>query len=308
MGLSAGDTIGIVALSSAIAPDLLELGLSRLKAWGFKVRVGLDPTINYGHKQYLFSSADAAERVSVLEEFYSDPDIKLIINARGAYGSVDLLGLLDYAKLSAHPTPLVGFSDLTALLLSIYSRGGIGLVHGPALASFGNRDQAVAEHEFRALQRLINGTERLLLEGQVLSPVNSVVQFASGPLVGGNLAVMVSLLGTPWFPDINGHILFIEEVGEAPYRVHRMLTQLALAGVFDHCAAVLLGHFTGCIHRQGLGPTLDDVFKAIFLQTACPVYHCAAFGHTAPNLPLPIGLKAKIINNTLELCAPFVLS
>ncbi|MBN8550955.1 MAG: LD-carboxypeptidase [Deltaproteobacteria bacterium] len=299
--LQPGQTIGVIAPSAPAAKERLEAGLEYIRQQGFKVRVELDPAANYGSSKYMFSSDSAKARARGLHALYKDKSVRAIISARGAYGSMEILPLLDFKLLKKNPKPFIGFSDSTALLLSIYSKAGMVTVHGPSVESMGKAfENPKARANAEALFELLRGetrntmtdfeTYRFIRKGDI-----------KAPLLVGNLSIFTALMGTPYEPDFSGHIICFEESDERPFRIHRALLQMKLAGKFKRVKAVVLGSFKNCVHAKGLGPTVEDVFRDIFQDQKFPVVSAAPFGHDEDNRALPLGVRARLSGNKLEL-------
>ncbi|NLF26188.1 MAG: LD-carboxypeptidase [Deltaproteobacteria bacterium] len=300
--LVSGDGIGVIAFSSPIESSRLERGLSALRERGFAVKVALQPSAEYGKTTYLFGSDSVSARAKAFGEMLEDPEVKVILAARGAYGSLELLPYLDFSALTANPKAIVGFSDVTCILLAAYERAGVTVIHGPSLdscvAKIGVSKEAA--RSFSALLELLEGREINPFRGMTFNRLCGSER-GEGPLIGGNLSLLSSLMGTPWEPNFDGHILFWEEVAEKPYRLDRMLVQMKLAGKFDHLQGVVVGYLSRCEHAQGLGPSAVDVIKNVFKDFDFPVLSGVPFGHELLNLPLPIGIHASIAGNSFEL-------
>jgi muramoyltetrapeptide carboxypeptidase len=209
--------------------------------------------------------------------------------ARGGYGLLRLLPFIEREALLRRPRPIVGFSDGTALLAAA-ARAGLASIHGPVvtqLASLGSADQ-------EALTTLLETPgPRVVLEGlEELVPGR-----ARGPLLGGNLEVFSRLAGTPYLPDLDGAILFFEDLGERPYRLDRLVTALDLAGVFSAPSAVVLGDFSGCREPEATRadmPTADEVLAERFGRLPIPVAVGGPFGHQTRNRALPYGTLCEL--------------
>lgn len=315
--LQAGDTIGIIGLSAPTEQARVERGVAFIEQQGFKARVALQPWAEYGTGRFLFSSDSAERRAQAWGELLSDPTVAAVISVRGAYGSMELLPLLESTALgdllAAHPKPLIGYSDTTALHLALHLRGVVS-IHGPSAESLGRaHDDPAARTGADALFSMLTGRVRDPFAGQslkLLSPARgpgSGTGECSGELIGGNLSVLTALVGTRWMPALTGKILFLEEVGEKPYRIHRMLLQLKLAGALKQLAGVVCGYFTQCEHEGKRPPTLEQVLLDIFKDSPYPVLCGACAGHELPNLPVPFGIRAKIDGNKLEIEGSAVL-
>ncbi|MCB0310191.1 MAG: LD-carboxypeptidase [Bdellovibrionales bacterium] len=299
--LKAGDVIGVIALSAACEPGRFDRGIRALESYGFRTKVVLDPAEYYGSKAFLFSSAAAIDRAEGLSDLYRDSEVRAILAARGAYGCMEILPHLDFKELSKHPKPLIGFSDVTALLLALYHRTELPLIHGPTLESTFSKSSLDPEYQ-KSAESLVG-----LLRGDGAHDRATPLRLISGngneslgPLIGGNLTLVTSLLGSEWDPSFDGHILFLEEIGEQPYRVHRELLKLKLAGKLSGLRGVLLGQFTACEHAKKLGPTCEEAIQDIFKDCNYPVYGFGEFGHVAANLPLCLGQIARLSPRGVE--------
>jgi len=290
--LTPGDTIGVLALSSPCNPERISKGIEHLKAQGFKVKVALDPAAAYGKDTFLFASDTPEKRAAALTDLFVDDSVKVIISARGAYGSAEILPHLDFKKISKHPKPLVGFSDVTALLVPLVEKGKIPAIHGPmvsgALAEAENDSAAAA-----SVAKLLG-----LLSGEISNPLKDITltklkegKNQEGFILGGSLSTLVSLLGTPWEPELHNAILFLEEKSERPYKIHRMLLQLKQAGKLDKLSGMLLGDFIDCEHASG--PDVWAVIKSVVQGFDFPVFSGMPSGHGKLNLPILFG---KFIN------------
>lgn len=297
--LKSGDLIGIIATSSPAKQDRFEAGCRVIERKGFTVKVIGDPYGAYGTNAFMFASAPAKERADNLMQLYRDPAIKAVIAARGAGGVIEVLPLLDPAVFKASPKPFIGFSDSTALLLALQS-WGCPVIHGPHVESF---TLAATEPEVEAsandLADLLLGTRSL--SGAVLEPIAHAGNFG-GTLTGGNLSVLAALCGTPWQLSCSGKVLFIEEINEKPYRIHRMLVQLKLSGALDGVKGVCLGAFSKC--DADLGPTLESVLKDCLAPLGVPVYRGVPAGHIKANTALPFFGTVQLSNNQLTVYLP----
>jgi muramoyltetrapeptide carboxypeptidase len=277
--LRPGDTIAIAAPASPFDHKAFETGISVLKSMGYQVKI---PDSIFRAQGYLAGSD--AQRAELLMNLFADESVKAIVCARGGFGSMKLLPLLDFEVILAKPKILVGFSDVTTLLVAIYQQCGIVTFHGPLVTSLGKG----TEKTVSALMDAISSHKAL-----VLTPSKSVVLNAgqaSGPVIGGNLATLTHLMGTPYEPAFERHLLFLEDRGEAPYRIDRMLSQLHLSGRLEGVAGVILGTFEGC-------GSLEDVYaivKEVFRHTGIPVLAGFELGHGTENITVPVGLHAHL--------------
>lgn len=286
--LRPGGTIGIAAPAAAVDPDTLAAGEERWRQRGFAVARRDDLLARH---RYL--AGDDARRASELMELVSDPKVDAIVCARGGYGSPRILGRLDAATVRAARKPLVGFSDVTALLL--WQRRAAGLVgfHGPML----DRGGDLRDEELDALVAALTGSST---PAPVWRGHEGAGARAEGRLTGGSLTMVVGSLGTPWEIDARGAILLLEDRGERPYRIDRLLQQLRSAGKLDRVAGVGLGRFDGCDEPNG-SVTAAEVLREVLDALGVPWVAGLPFGHGAPNLPWPLGARARLDGARAEL-------
>lgn len=222
---------------------------------------------------------------------FQDRRIMAVFCARGGYGSLRLLDKIQYDLIKENPKILVGYSDITALLMAVHVKTGLVTFHGPMVSGLATRDQG----NWDSLHGLITSSQPLVLsfrEGAVLLPGR-----ARGPLLGGNLSLICHLLGTAFLPSLAGCIMFFEERGEALYRLDRMLTQLKLSGHLRQVSAVLAGQFEKCGDREGIDALLMDIFSDLDI----PVVTDFPVGHGLRNQALPLGLVAELDTNRMTL-------
>ncbi|HZG07593.1 MAG TPA: LD-carboxypeptidase [Allosphingosinicella sp.] len=294
--LRAGDTVGLVE-PAGFTDDAFDLALviDTVKAMGLVPKPAPHLAARWG---YLAGKDEA--RAADLNAMFADKEVKAIFAVRGGWGSARILPHLDWATIARNPKLLTGFSDITALHMAIAAKAGFTTIHGPnAAGSWG----AQSWESFRALafeaatptysnptpseDRLVQRAGRI----RTIRPGR-----ASGPLLGGNLTVLSSLVGTPYLPDFTGAILFLEDIDEAEYRIDRMLTQLALAGILGKLAGMVFGQCTDCRARGPSfgGFTLSEVLTQHFVPLGIPVFQGAGFGHVANQFSLPVGIAAEI--------------
>jgi muramoyltetrapeptide carboxypeptidase len=295
--------IGIIALSSPCRRDIYEDALRYLHEQGLGTRVALDPIREYGKDNHLFSSDSAQNRAGALHELFADPEIELILSARGAYGSMEILPYLDFDLLAKNRKPLIGFSDTTAILLALAEKAQCPCYHGPSLSSLSSLvNEGKGRADFSRTMDLLRGASRKLFGDMKLERSGTAGEILGG-LTGGNLTLIAALSGTPWQPDLGGKILFFEEVGVKPYAIHRLLLQMKISGQLSDISGVIVGSLSGCEHPRGLGPSTRRVILEVFEDQKTPIFWGAPFGHDAPNHPVPLGVMARITSdNRLELC------
>ena len=289
--LKFGNTIGLIAPSGAMRTEgAIERAVTETERMGFKVKLGESAGKKYG---YLSGTDDV--RAPDINAMFADNEVDAIFCIRGGYGAMRILDKLDYDLIAKHPKIFVGFSDITALHIALLNRCGLATFHAPMPVGWSNGplDEFSRESMYKALMHaepvgeLINPPE---YPKQTVNPGQ-----AEGLLVGGNLMLMASSLGTPWEIDTKGRIVFIEEVGERTYCVDRMLTQLRLAGKFDDCAGVVFGDFADCpIEYPEYGLSLEEIIRDVAAPCGKPIFTGLRCGHCTPKLTLPFGVKCRM--------------
>ncbi len=238
-----------------------------------------------------FLAGSDDRRAEELNRYLRDPEVRGIVCARGGYGVMRILDRLDAAALKRDPKPIVGFSDVTALLLWSVVEAQVLPIHGPMVVQLGKLPAGDVEWLFRLL-------ETPEAPGAVPAELARVGKrgggTVAGRLVGGNLEIVSRLVGTPWELDTGAGVLFIEEVGERPYRVDRMLTQLKLAKGLDGVRAIAVGDFTRCNEPDGAPPSVDEVIDERLTAFEIPGLSGLPVGHGDRNLALPIGAACAV--------------
>jgi muramoyltetrapeptide carboxypeptidase len=310
--LKLGDTIEIIAPAKYLDKERVTLATKRLEEMGFKVRI---PKNLFRKKGFLGGSDE--ERAAELMAAFADPDVKAIMPGTGGYGTTRIVDTLDYEVIRRNPKILVGFSDITALHIAISQRTGLVTFHSP-LPEWGlgvdkNLSPFAAKWFWRAiLAKEYSGQKAgytifthpsdppqpgdTMLFEDVPQPVTIRGGKARGRLIGGNLSVLHALMGTPYEMHTDDRILFLEDVGEAPYRVDRMLSTLRLAGKFDHVAGVILGQFSARKNEAKWDDdaSIDDVLTDYFGKLNVPVVNHFPVGHVRYNATLPVGAIAEL--------------
>ena len=278
-GLPSGSAIGIVAPSGPYDPKRFDKGIDVIRALGYTVVIPEGLPIRNG-----FLAGTDEHRAAILIDMFRNPDIQGIICARGGYGSMRILDLIDYDTIRENPKVFIGFSDISALISSIYQRSNLVTFHGPVVTSLGSASQATID----ALLNAITSQERIAVKAK--EPVIIRPGTCSGVVSGGNLATLCHLLGTSHTPDLEGHILVIEDIDEAPYRIDRMLFQMKMAGCFEGLKGIILGSFEKCGARE----EIFDLVNRIFDDTHIPILAGFDFGHGSVNITIPTGIKAEL--------------
>ena len=277
--LRPGDTVGIAAPASPFDAEQFYLGVGLLETAGFKILVPKNLFLKNG-----YLAGTDSQRAALFMDMFTNPVVKAVLCARGGYGSMRILPLIDYKCIREKPKIVVGFSDVTALLAALYGRCGLVTFHGPVVAGLPGLD----EQSLTALTSAIGGPAPVDIsapQGETVCPGSG-----TGPVLAGNLTTLCHLIGTPYMPPVQGHLLLLEDRGEAPYRVDRMLSQLRLAGCFEAIAGLAFGSFDDCGHPDELARIFADHFS----DGRFPVLTGLAVGHGKRNLTIPIGMTATL--------------
>ena len=272
-----GDCIGIAAPASPFEKEPFVKGLEVLKKMGLKIYLPDDLFVQDG---YLAGSD--YHRARSLHRLFADPKINAIICARGGFGTLRILPLLDFALIRKNPKILVGFSDITALLEALGTHCNLVTLHGPTVTSLAQTDSATINTLHQAL--FSNGPHYL--------PAQTVIKpgACTGMLAGGNLTTLCHLVGTPFEADFFGKILFLEERGEKTYRIDRMLIQMQMAGAFRGLRGIILGDFQDC----GSLNNINNIMKNMFKTSNIPIMAGLDAGHGTTNLTIPLGTTATL--------------
>lgn len=284
--LKAGDRVALVAPASSFAPAEVEAGVAEL------ARLGLEAVYDDAiFAKATFVAGSVETRVRAILQAWRDPGIAALVAIRGGYGSAQLLPHLDPEAMLAARKALIGYSDITALL-NLYVRHGLVAIHGPMIdRRFARGAAAYDEGTFRKVMMQAEPA------GDLRPPQLESLRpgTASGVLVGGTLTQLMASMGTPWaFDPPHGAIIFLEDIGERPYRIHRLLTQAAQAGVFVNASAIVFGEFPGC-DEPGGDPVIRDVLREFTADFSGPVLLNFPSGHSqGPTWTLPFGVRAEV--------------
>jgi muramoyltetrapeptide carboxypeptidase len=277
--LKPGDTIGIVAPAGPFEPEKFMKGKSVLESMGFQTVFEEGIFQKHG-----FLAGTDIQRADQVNRLFADTTVQAIFCARGGYGSMRILSLLDFETIQTYPKIFLGFSDISALLSVIYDRCSLVTFHGPVVTTLAK----ATEKTIMAMKTVLTSDAPLELtpeNGKVIKP-----GVCSGLVAGGNLTTLCHLVGTSFEPNFKGKILLIEDVGEMPYRIDRMLTQMKLAGCFNKIAGLILGTFKEC----GQLNEIVDIFNDVFEDTDIPILAGFEVGHGEHNLTIPMGLGATL--------------
>jgi len=290
--LRRGDLVGIVAPASPLPdPERLKHGIRYLERLGYRVQLGRHLQSTHG-----FFAGQDSDRAADLNDMANDRRVRAIFCLRGGYGSARLLPLLDYGALRRDPKILVGFSDLTALGLALWRKIGLVTFSGPLVGvEFAARPTAFTEEHFWRL--LTSARKPGILphpNGRLLQPLTPGT--ADGPLLPANLALLLSLFGTPFAPNLRDTLLVVEDVGEQPHRIDRMFTQLNLSGSLRRVAGLVTGAFTHCqpANPKSPGFPLRQILQDTAAHVRGPMATGLAYGHQANRVTLPVGLPARL--------------
>lgn len=298
--ISPGDTIGIIAPASPVFErQALLKAQKHWEALGFNVRFA--PHID-NHLRYLAGSDQ--DRASDVMSMFTDHSIDAIIALRGGYGSIRLLPYLDFTLIKDNPKILMGYSDITTLLLAIHRMTGLVTFHGPVGLSTYNEYSTRFIMETLTRCKPVSNIPPPEETFPMLANQRKFPKSVQAPLTGGNLSLIVATLGTPYEIETNDHILFIEEVGEEPYRIDRMLTQLAQAGKLEKIRGIIFDQCSGCgpsDYKPAFDNTfsVEEVIRDRLADLDCPVLINASIGHVADKPILPLGIRAELDPNSL---------
>lgn len=284
-----GDCIGITAPASPAELSATWVAVGFLESMGYVVRLGWTALVQKG-----FLAGSDGLRAAELNAFFADESVAAILCLRGGYGAARLLPALDYELIAQHPKLFIGYSDITALHTALYQRSSLITVHGPVAVQLPDAAGYTKSVFCAGLRGALGGEVKL-------PPENTLVPFiagrAQGRLVGGNLAVLASLVGTPYELDASGCILFLEETGEALYRIDRLLNQLWQSGLLGRISGLIFGDFTDC--NGGAGCCTDEVIRYYANLCAKPTAFGLPVGHGRYNMFLPFGVMT-ILDCTSE--------
>jgi muramoyltetrapeptide carboxypeptidase len=292
--LKEGDTVGLVLpASQAFEADHIGRAREQLEALGFRVKVG-----KHAYDRHGYLAGTDRDRAADLNAMFADPEVAGISCFTGGWGTPRLLPYLDYPMIRKNPKVLIGFSDITALLNAVQMKTGLVTFHGP------NADSRYEQYTLANFRRVVMSAEPI---GTISNPSKRDEELtnrdhrvitisggrAKGRIVGGNLTLISTTMGTPYEIDTTGAILFLEDVDEALYRVDRMLTQLWLAGKLEKIAGFAFGRCTECPVR-GPSLSLGEILRERFGGRGVPAVSNLAFGHLEKKMTLPLGMEATL--------------
>lgn len=277
--LSPGDVIGIAAPAGPFDEELFQQGVSAVKDMGFEVMVPK----NLQHPVGYLAGADK-HRASLLNDLFRATEVKAIICARGGYGSMRVLDLMDFDLPGLYPKLFLGFSDISALISSIITKGRMMAFHGPNITTLGKASLQTKTSFYRA----VTSNQPLVIQSRNTRVIRTGK--GTGIVSGGNLATLSHLLGTPYAPTYKGCIFVMEDIGEAPYKIDRMLFQMKMAGCFKGVAGLILGSF----HKCGSYGAICEIVDNIFENVQIPILGGFDIGHGGDNITIPMGIMASL--------------
>ncbi|MCJ8279399.1 MAG: LD-carboxypeptidase [Rivularia sp. ALOHA_DT_140] len=288
--LKVGDTVGLISPAGIINPEDVREAKEVFTALGLKVKPGRHILDRYG-----YLAGTDKNRASDVNAMFTDKSIKAIIAMRGGWGGNRILPLLNYNSIRANPKIIMGYSDITSLLLAITARSGLVTFHGPVATSTWNNFtlKYVKSILFDGQIVTMNNTFVTQLRREIITPGT-----ARGRLIGGNLSVINSMLGSPYLPEWKGNIFFIEDIGEDIYRIDRMLVQLKNAGILNQLSGFVFGQCTRCSMGDEPSLTLIQVLQDHIRPLNIPAWYGSMIGHIRDKFTVPIGVEVEINANT----------
>lgn len=294
--LKAGDTIGLVAPSSPVPSERIDRCVSLLQDMGYRVKEGSNCRKVY----HGYLAGTDAERARDINDMFADEEVKAIFCLRGGNGSVRIMDLLDYDMIKQNPKIFVGYSDITNLLMAFNTLCGFVTYHGPMVSSnmLDNYDSYTKE----SFEAVLNMKDQYTFrnpedrEMQVLVP-----GCAKGQLIGGNLSLLINMLGTYWAPDYHNKILFIEDIYESVPNVDRMICQMKALGIFDRIAGLLIGDFSDCENEYDSHFLINEYIRDQFADLKVPVMYNVGVGHCYPTGSLIMGCECEMNTDKKEI-------
>jgi muramoyltetrapeptide carboxypeptidase len=293
--LKPGDTIGLITPASPITEEQLDKAIQNIEDLGFKLA--------YNRRRLLARNGYLAGkdivRADEINRMFDNKDIDGIWCIRGGYGVTRMLDMLNYKVIRQNPKPLIGYSDVTALHQAIFKKTGLVCFHGPVGASeFTSYTQKYVRQvisETNAPFKIEASPQNEAMENRVYNSYVINDGIAEGRLIGGNLTLVSSLVGTPYDISYKDKLVFLEDVGEKPYRIDRMLTQMLSAGKFDKVKGIILGVFYNCEASESENSlTLAEMFEDRLGALNIPVIYGMSFGHISNQFTLPLGINARL--------------
>jgi muramoyltetrapeptide carboxypeptidase len=277
--LRSGDTIGIVAPASPFDRGIFDQGVEAIRSMGFRIFI---PDELFREKGYLAGSDE--HRAKLVNQLFLDDTINAIVCAKGGFGTIRVLPFLDFGVIANNPKVLIGHSDITALVAAIYTKCSLVTFHGPLVTTLAEAPEITKQMMLAA----ISSDSQLEIKpnkGITIRPGK-----VEGPVIGGNLTTLCHLVGTPFEPMFKRHILFLEDRGEANYRIDRMFFHMKLAGCFEGLVGLILGSFENCGPLDGIYRIVAEIFQDYHI----PILAGLDVGHSRHNITIPLGIRATL--------------
>ncbi|WP_127501084.1 S66 peptidase family protein [Actinoplanes solisilvae] len=283
-----GDLVALVSPSGASEAGRIAATVSVLEGWGLRVRLGA----HAGGRHAFFAGTDD-ERLADLNDALRDPDVRGVFCMRGGYGMQRIVDRVDFGAVRADPKVVIGFSDITALHAALWTEAGLVSVHGPTGGQFERGPESLT---VRSARQVVTRSESITVSADPAEPSHAVRAdgVAEGTLLGGNLAMLVSTVGTRHALDTRGAILLLEDINEEPFRVDRMLVHLRRAGWFDGLRGIALGQFTACDGTDAGYPPIVDVLREQLTSLGIPVLGGLPIGHGDDQSAVGLGVTARL--------------
>jgi muramoyltetrapeptide carboxypeptidase len=284
--LKKGDIIAIVAPASPLTKSKVSIAKNYLEKLGFYVIVGKSCYCNHG-----YLAGNDLIRAYDVNQMFLDDEVKAIICLRGGYGTARILDLLDFESIKKHPKVFIGYSDITTLHIAFNRLCSMVTYHGPMAVDISNGLDNFTKESF--LSNIQGNTKGTKISNPIEKPIKCMSSgITSGEIIGGNLTLINSTLGTPYEIDTRNKILFIEEVGERPYKIDRLLTQLYYAGKLDDANGIIIGNFKNCEPLSDeASQRIEQVFNDIIKSLNKPTIYNVQSGHCKPMITIPFGLN-----------------
>ncbi|KAA3611142.1 MAG: LD-carboxypeptidase [Calditrichaeota bacterium] len=286
--IAPGSTISVIAPAYPPNPEKTELGITYLESKGYEVVRNESLKGNHGY----FSAPDE-QRIKELNESFANPNVDAIICARGGWGNLRLLDKIDYKTIKQNPKLLVGYSDITTLQLAIWQKCEIPSISGPMVAV----EMASGILDFTEKyfwEQIDNPEKNYSINLAEIGTENWNDGQSHGTLLGGCLSMVAHQLGTPYSPNYDGSILFIEDVGEVPYKIDRYLAQMKQAGILDSISGLIIGEFLDCESDDEDSFSVEEILHDYFDNLKCPVIYNFPYGHGMKKISMPIGSKTSL--------------
>ncbi|MBY0098069.1 S66 peptidase family protein [Mesobacillus maritimus] len=291
--LSKGDNVAIIAPSSPVTKEEADLCRKLVENMGYKVKMGKTAYRSI----HGYSAGTGQEKADDLHQMFADPEIKAIWCIRGGDTSAHIVDKLDYELIRNHPKIFVGYSDVTNLHVNFNQKCDLVTFHGPMVKS--NMLYDFDDFTKRSFEAALTMEEELLLENPEGEDFQVMVEgYAEGTIVGGNLTLLTSMIGTPYEMDTKGKILFIEDIGESVRRLDRMMHQLKYSNKLEDAAGIIVGDFAECDNKEDIHYTVIELLKDLLSDYKKPVMYNIQSGHCFPMSTIPFGVTCTIDTNS----------